>query len=151
MDVSTFVKGANRRTLAKLAAKPNPAAAQGPSGWAKRQLEKFGWREGKGLGKHEDGEKTCVRADKMEEREGLGFEEVRKKEEASEPVYDIGFFANAYGARTRIKIGGNAEDEAERGLEKKYGGNISRYVRSVRGPATGKTRVRGYARKVDAC
>jgi hypothetical protein len=37
-------------------------------------LQKMGWSEGKGLGKHEHGMQTHVKIDKKTSREGLGAE-----------------------------------------------------------------------------
>lgn len=40
--------------------------------FAERQLLKFGWQEGKGLGKNEDGIKAPVRVDVKKDNEGVG-------------------------------------------------------------------------------
>lgn len=49
----------------------NEAAAADVSAFARRQMEKMGWTEGKGLGKAEQGVVTHVRVQKREEFMGV--------------------------------------------------------------------------------
>ena len=105
MDVSTFLKGANRSSIEKLGSDLNPHASQGPSSWAQKQLKKFGWSKGKGLGKKLDGRREHVKVKKKEDSGGIGQEEEDKKEE--QRTYGIESFMNAYD-KLAVKIGGNA-------------------------------------------
>ena len=105
MDVSTFLKGANRSSIEKLGSDLNPHASQGPSSWAQKQLKKFGWSKGKGLGKKLDGRREHVKVKKKEDSGGIGQDEEDKKEE--QKTYGIESFMNAYD-KLAVKIGGNA-------------------------------------------
>ena len=124
MDVSKFIKGANARSLAKLGSDINPRVATGPSDWAKNYLEKFGWKKGKGLGKKEDGIADHVKVRKKDDQEGIGFEELEKKNEKN---YDINYFASAYNSRSKIKIGcvegQSSEDEDDSPSAAAHGGS----------------------------
>lgn len=42
------------------------------SDYAKKLMEKMGWKEGKGLGKKETGDIECVQIRRREDGEGLG-------------------------------------------------------------------------------
>ena len=42
-------------------------------------LQKFGWEEGKGLGKQENGATECIQIKRREDQVGLGKEEEKKK------------------------------------------------------------------------
>ena len=58
----------------KLGASLNEAAAAGPmmTGFAKKQLEKMGWKDGKGLGKNQQGMATHIKVIKREDDAGIG-------------------------------------------------------------------------------
>lgn len=53
------------------------------SAFAKKQMEKMGWTEGKGLGKTESGNASHIKVKKMEDNEGLGAK-AAKDEKAEE-------------------------------------------------------------------
>lgn len=67
-----------RKHRAKLGAGAtlNEAAAAPTSNFARRQLEKLGWKDGEGLGKKRDGMATHIRAVKRQDSVGLGAENV---------------------------------------------------------------------------
>mmetsp|Transcript_9022 Transcript_9022/g.16933 ORF Transcript_9022/g.16933 Transcript_9022/m.16933 type:complete len:226 (-) Transcript_9022:106-783(-) len=65
-----------KKTLTKFGTKLNESAGSNVSDFARRQMEKFGWSEGKGLGKNEDGIAGHIKAKKREESAGLGSETV---------------------------------------------------------------------------
>jgi Pin2-interacting protein X1 len=58
----------------RLGASLNEAAAAAPnsSGFAKKQLEKMGWKDGKGLGKNQQGMATHIKVTKREDDAGIG-------------------------------------------------------------------------------
>ena len=66
-------------TLNESAASHSPALLPASQSFAKRQLEKMGWREGTGLGKRRDGMQRHVAIKQREDEMGLG----REKEKAS--------------------------------------------------------------------
>ena len=66
-------KLANGSTSALL----NESAAAPASSFARRQLEKLGWKDGEGLGKNRDGISTHIRAVKRQDEVGLGADETR--------------------------------------------------------------------------
>lgn len=67
-------------TLNESAASHSPALLPASQSFAKRQLEKMGWREGTGLGKRRDGMQRHVAIKQREDEMGLG----REKEKARE-------------------------------------------------------------------
>mmetsp|Transcript_12314 Transcript_12314/g.28929 ORF Transcript_12314/g.28929 Transcript_12314/m.28929 type:complete len:97 (+) Transcript_12314:160-450(+) len=58
----------SKKMVAKLGSNVNENVAGGVSDFARRQLEKFGWKEGQGLGKKEDGIVEHVRVEKKSGR-----------------------------------------------------------------------------------
>ena len=66
----TSLSGSKLR--AKLGGSLNESASAPTSTFAKKQLEKLGWSEGKGLGKQEQGITTHIRVKKRENDVGLG-------------------------------------------------------------------------------
>lgn len=65
-----------KKTIDHLGTKMNEHAGSKVSTFAKNQMLKMGWIEGKGLGKNEDGLKTHIKAQKREEHVGLGLDKV---------------------------------------------------------------------------
>jgi Pin2-interacting protein X1 len=61
-----------KKLRAKLVGTLNESASAPTSEFAKKQLEKMGWSEGKGLGKHEQGIQTHIKVKKREVDVGLG-------------------------------------------------------------------------------
>ncbi|KAA0152645.1 hypothetical protein FNF31_06587 [Cafeteria roenbergensis] len=61
------------RTVGRLAAGTNEAAAGAVSHFAKRQLQKFGWKEGDGLGKERQGNVKHVAVSRKDDSQGIGF------------------------------------------------------------------------------
>ena len=62
----------SRKTKSAMGARMNEAASEAVSDFGRRMLAKFGWSEGKGLGKHEDGMRSHLRVEQREELAGLG-------------------------------------------------------------------------------
>lgn len=60
-----------KKFMSKLGGMANEEAASSVSAFARRQMEKMGWKEGKGLGKEEQGVVTHVRVKKREESMGV--------------------------------------------------------------------------------
>eukprot|EP00826_Nyctotherus_ovalis_P043976 TRINITY_DN46_c0_g1_i2.p1 TRINITY_DN46_c0_g1~~TRINITY_DN46_c0_g1_i2.p1 ORF type:complete len:131 (-),score=39.27 TRINITY_DN46_c0_g1_i2:113-505(-) len=56
-------------------------------------LKKLGWKEGKGLGKKEDGRTNCVQLKRRAENMGLGFEEAAP---AEDPKWGNEFWETIY-------------------------------------------------------
>ena len=69
--------------------------------FARRQMEKMGWEEGKGLGKNETGIVKHIKAVKRDDNSGLGLEEV-KAAELTDNWWHDGFSKNlkAYSSST---------------------------------------------------
>lgn len=63
-----------RKTLTKMGSGINESAGSKVSDFARKQMEKMGWKEGQGLGKNEDGMKKHIKAKKREDSAGLGTE-----------------------------------------------------------------------------
>lgn len=61
-----------RKHKSKMGANLNEAVATGPNAFARKQLEKLGWTEGTGLGKHRNGTKTHIRVTKRKDEQGIG-------------------------------------------------------------------------------
>lgn len=70
-------KTADRRGLSI-----HDGAGSAVSAFARRQLEKMGWSEGKGLGKNEDGLSTHIKVHKKDDSTGLGIDTAIKQESA---------------------------------------------------------------------
>ena len=62
----------SRKTVSKLGATFNEAAADTSMDFGRRMLAKFGWSEGKGLGKQENGMKDHIRVKQRADLLGLG-------------------------------------------------------------------------------
>eukprot|EP01041_Mallomonas_annulata_P009456 gene9456-19639_t len=71
-----------KKTIEKYGSSMNETAGSKISDFARKQLEKFGWSEGKGLGKNEDGMKKHIKIKKIEDNSGIGQE--KAKQEASQ-------------------------------------------------------------------
>mmetsp|Transcript_33306 Transcript_33306/g.43934 ORF Transcript_33306/g.43934 Transcript_33306/m.43934 type:complete len:222 (-) Transcript_33306:234-899(-) len=69
-----------KKQLAWMATNANETGGSAVSDFARRQLEKYGWKEGKGLGKNEDGITGHVKVKKREENEGIGLIEKEQQE-----------------------------------------------------------------------
>ena len=59
-------------TLLQLGGTVNRRWVEDKSAFGRRMLEKMGWKEGKGLGKNEDGDATFVKIDRRIDHEGVG-------------------------------------------------------------------------------
>lgn len=62
-----------KKYLATLGTRANENLVSDVSSFARRQMEKMGWKDGKGLGKQEQGISTFVRINKREELTGVSF------------------------------------------------------------------------------
>ena len=75
-DVSMLV---TNKTLSRMGAKVNESKGSKISDFARKQMEKMGWKEGEGLGKDSTGIQTHVKAVKREDSLGLGAENAETK------------------------------------------------------------------------
>uniref|UniRef100_K3WD65 G-patch domain-containing protein n=1 Tax=Globisporangium ultimum (strain ATCC 200006 / CBS 805.95 / DAOM BR144) TaxID=431595 RepID=K3WD65_GLOUD len=95
-----------KKFMSKLGGMANESAASTVSEFARRQMEKMGWKEGKGLGKEEQGVVTHVRVKKREESMGIGVEKLNVEEQKNQWWY------NAYDKiADKIKIAPDSDDE----------------------------------------
>lgn len=78
---------ATKKTMARLSASLNESASDAShmkqSSFARKQLERMGWKEGTGLGKKRDGMVTHIRTKKREESVGLGGEKKIVEEQSN--------------------------------------------------------------------
>lgn len=63
----------SRKTLNKLSCRTNEVAGSQVSDFALRVMKKYGWEEGKGLGKNEDGRVKHLVVKKKEDNGGVSF------------------------------------------------------------------------------
>eukprot|EP00935_MAST-01C_sp_MAST-1C-sp1_P002093 g2093.t1 len=61
-----------KKMMAKLASRSNETVGSTVSDFAKRQMAKMGWKEGKGLGKDEQGMTNHVKVQKKDDNTGIG-------------------------------------------------------------------------------
>ena len=86
----------NRKTLNGLGSRINDNAKGSEiSSFAKRQMAKMGWEEGKGLGRSENGMITHIKAKKLLDSEGIGAKEARIENDNSDTTWWHDGFANA--------------------------------------------------------
>ncbi|RHY52507.1 hypothetical protein DYB26_000583 [Aphanomyces astaci] len=78
-----------KKFQAKLGGMANEAVASGVSSFAKRQMEKMGWTEGKGLGKDEQGMATHIKVKRREENAGVGVETKEKEDQTNQWWYNV--------------------------------------------------------------
>ena len=71
-----------KKTVAHLGTKTNDAQGSKVSDFAKKQMEKMGWKEGEGLGKDSTGMTTHIKVAKKDESTGLGLEKNKADSEA---------------------------------------------------------------------
>ena len=64
-----------KKTIDKMGKTMNENSGSKISSFARRQMEKMGWTEGKGLGKNEDGMSEHIRQKKKDDTAGLGVSE----------------------------------------------------------------------------
>ncbi len=72
-DRVTSVPLVQKKTLAKMGSSFVETVAQGPSEFALRQLKKFGWKEGDGLGKNLQGRSERILVKKKVDGSGIGM------------------------------------------------------------------------------
>jgi Pin2-interacting protein X1 len=69
-----------KKTAATLGQSIHDGVGSKVSVFARRQMEKMGWQEGKGLGKNENGISKHIKATKKDDNSGLGLESVVSEE-----------------------------------------------------------------------
>ena len=84
MGTHTTVSLAGSKLRKKLASSLQEQHSAPVSKFAKQQLEKMGWTEGSGLGKHQDGMKTHIKVKQRAEQAGLGIEKKQAEERRKE-------------------------------------------------------------------
>lgn len=112
----------------RLGASLNEAAAAAPdsSGFAKKQLEKMGWRDGKGLGKNQQGMATHIKVVKREDDAGIGhvraelqvYQQQQHQQWWSESMGNV--FAKLNSTATKKKKNKNAPDPVAPPVVKHY-------------------------------
>ena len=86
--------------------------------FARRQMEKMGWEEGKGLGKNETGISKHIKAVKRDDSSGLGLESAQAAEQPDNWWHDAfsknlkTFSSSSGGKKKRSKKSENSEAEA---------------------------------------
>ena len=86
----------NKKSIAILGSKLNDnAPGSDISSFARKQMEKMGWVEGKGLGKTENGMITHIKVKKIEDNEGLGSKAQKLEMEEGNANWWHDGFANA--------------------------------------------------------
>lgn len=97
--------------------------AGGVSDFARRQLEKYGWKEGQGLGKKEDGMVSHIKVEKKSDDGGIGIEKVEKAQLEQTNVWWHDSFAGVLG---NINVGSNKKKKkakkSKKGCTVKNGG-----------------------------
>ncbi|CAK4632621.1 hypothetical protein LEN26_016528 [Aphanomyces euteiches] len=78
-----------KKFQAKLGGMANEAVASEVSSFAKRQMAKMGWTEGKGLGKNEQGMATHIRVKRRDENMGVGVESKEKEDASNQWWYNV--------------------------------------------------------------
>ena len=64
----------SKKSIDRMGKSVNEATGSAVSSFARRQMEKMGWQEGKGLGKNEDGMSTHIKQKKKDDNAGLGVD-----------------------------------------------------------------------------
>ena len=64
----------SKKSIDRMGKSVNEATGSAVSSFARRQMEKMGWKEGKGLGKNEDGMATHIKQKKKDDNAGLGVD-----------------------------------------------------------------------------
>ncbi len=78
-----------KKFLAQLGGMANESAASEVSSFAKKQMLKMGWTEGKGLGKQEQGMATHIKVRRREKNVGVGIEAKMKEEVSNQWWYNV--------------------------------------------------------------
>ena len=102
----------NKKTVDRLGTYMNDAVASKPSSFALKQMEKMGWKEGKGLGKNEDGMSKHIVISKREEGAALGSEKLDINETADNWWHDA-FAQNLMAFSTGAKKTKKRKDKSE--------------------------------------
>ena len=69
-----------RKSIEILSSTLNENGASSISSFAKKQMERMGWKEGQGLGKNEDGISSHIKVSKILDKEGIGIKAVKLQE-----------------------------------------------------------------------
>ena len=69
-----------KKTAEKRGSSIYDGAGSAVSAFARRQMEKMGWTEGKGLGKREDGLSSHIKVAKKDDSAGLGVDAAAKEQ-----------------------------------------------------------------------
>jgi hypothetical protein len=112
----------SKKEARRLIATQNESAAAGPSEWARKLLEKQGWREGGGLGRDGSGVTQHVRVARREGTAALGFKAGLTPvgggglagaagAAGAAPLYDVARGADAFASAAGVRIGGAANDD----------------------------------------
>ncbi|KAF0685773.1 Aste57867_22381 [Aphanomyces stellatus] len=112
----TVVPIVGKKFQAKLGGMANEAVASEVSSFAKRQMAKMGWTEGKGLGKNEQGMATHIKVKRREENMGVGVETKEKEEQTNQWWYNV---YNNVASKIVVDASSDDEDDDEKAAKKK--------------------------------
>eukprot|EP00750_Incisomonas_marina_P014009 INCI17584.12.p2 GENE.INCI17584.12~~INCI17584.12.p2 ORF type:complete len:344 (+),score=105.31 INCI17584.12:395-1426(+) len=104
-----LMKGANRALMHKLASgKGTEAFAMGPNDWAKNMMKKMGWKEGKGIGKKEDGIVKHIRVEVKDNNDGVGAVAI---DVVNNPHCGINHWSDTFeSVKVNIRCGSSSDD-----------------------------------------
>lgn len=108
-----------KRTLKELGSRVNEAAGSSVSSFARKQLEKFGWRDGQGLGKDGQGISSHVKVRRREDNVGIGADDgdkQKRREEEKSATWWHSAFEDALGG-----LGGSKKKKRKREREAEAG------------------------------
>jgi len=110
----------SKKTIAKHGMSMRESASAPVSDFARRQMLKMGWVEGKGLGKNEDGMLSHLKASKREEAAGLGSETLKSEEiVAKEGWWFDAFSSNLKVFKKKMEADRGNGDEDDKKKDKK--------------------------------
>lgn len=102
-----------KKTLSKRASFMNENVGSKISDFARKQMEKMGWRDGQGLGKNEDGISTHIKVKKIENNEGIG-ESSKSDEDRIKGVTDQWWYGAFDKNAKKFKIKCDEDDDDDR-------------------------------------
>merc|ERR1719230_682798 len=71
----------SKKYFDKIAKSSGTSSRTFESDFGRRILMKYGWEEGKGLGRNQEGRSECIQAVRREDKKGLGAESQNNKKE----------------------------------------------------------------------
>jgi hypothetical protein len=127
----------SKKFLDKVLSSDGTSAKKYEGGLGAKFLKKFGWQEGKGLGKSENGIAECVQVKRREGSIGIGAEEEKKKTGENWDSWWNDVYANAAKGVKRVATEALSDDSSEDDDDVKP---VATAGRSKGGVQTGKLR-----------